>query len=55
MDDIIRATRRFAKRQLTWFNREADINWYESGAVEEIADRVVETLEAADLDPLTTN
>lgn len=30
LDETIRATRRFAKRQLTWFRREADVAWFES-------------------------
>lgn len=27
LDDIIRATRRYAKRQLTWFRKERDVRW----------------------------
>lgn len=27
VDDIIRATRRYAKRQMTWFRKERDIRW----------------------------
>jgi len=27
LDDIIRATRRYAKRQMTWFRKERDIHW----------------------------
>jgi tRNA dimethylallyltransferase len=26
-EEIVRATRRFAKRQMTWFRRVADIRW----------------------------
>ena len=26
-EETIRATRRFAKRQMTWFRREADVHW----------------------------
>ncbi len=29
-DDIIRATRRYAKRQLTWFRHEPDIEWLQA-------------------------
>jgi tRNA dimethylallyltransferase len=28
MADIVRATRRYAKRQMTWFRRETDITWF---------------------------
>lgn len=28
MEDTVRATRRYAKRQLTWFRRERDIRWF---------------------------
>lgn len=28
VDSLKRATRRYAKRQLTWFNRNGDINWF---------------------------
>lgn len=27
VEDLKRSTRRYAKRQLTWFNRNKDINW----------------------------
>lgn len=33
---IKRNTRRYARRQLTWFNRDKTINWFEPDAVEEI-------------------
>ena len=26
-EKLIRSTRRYAKRQMTWFNRNGDINW----------------------------
>lgn len=30
LEEIVVATRRYAKRQLTWFRREADITWYDA-------------------------
>lgn len=33
--DIARATRRFAKRQLTWFRKEASVRWFEIGKDDE--------------------
>jgi tRNA dimethylallyltransferase len=34
---LIRATRRYAKRQATWFRGEPDIQWIEAGSVERVA------------------
>ena len=28
LDEIVFATRRYAKRQLTWFRRESDVHWF---------------------------
>ena len=36
VDKIKQNTRRFAKRQLTWFNRQQDIKWFKPGETEEI-------------------
>ena len=36
IDKIKQNTRRFAKRQLTWFKRQNDIKWFEPGQTEEI-------------------
>ncbi|MEM6454872.1 MAG: tRNA (adenosine(37)-N6)-dimethylallyltransferase MiaA [Acidobacteriota bacterium] len=33
LDDIIRATRRYAKRQRTWFRKEKDIRWLSAAAI----------------------
>ena len=33
---IKRNTRRFARRQITWFNADKDIQWFEPGQSEEI-------------------
>ncbi len=39
------ATRRYAKRQLTWFRREADIFWFEGfGDDPDVQGRIMETL-----------
>jgi tRNA dimethylallyltransferase len=35
---IKRNTRRFAKRQLTWFRRDAEINWFGNKEIEKIKD-----------------
>ncbi len=35
-DAIKRNTRRYAKRQMTWFNRDADIHWFTPSAIREI-------------------
>lgn len=31
METIKRRTRNYAKRQMTWFNREPDIHWFTGG------------------------
>jgi tRNA dimethylallyltransferase len=36
VDLIKRNSRRYARRQLTWFNRDQDIHWFEPGQVDEI-------------------
>lgn len=33
---LMRNSRRYAKRQYTWFNRDADVHWFEAGEVEAI-------------------
>jgi tRNA dimethylallyltransferase len=42
--DTVRATRRFAKRQLTWFRNEADVRWFDprqlSGGISEVLELV---------------
>lgn len=47
-DDIKRETRRFAKRQFTWFNRDPRINWFDVSKFrdfEELAAKISEFLE----------
>lgn len=34
VEDIVRATRRYAKRQLTWFRKEKDVQWLEATTAE---------------------
>lgn len=41
IDLIKRDTRRFAKRQLTWFRRDRRINWYDVGNIMDAADWAV--------------
>jgi tRNA dimethylallyltransferase len=36
IDLIKRNTRRFAKRQLTWFQRDKDIHWFQPSEIEKI-------------------
>lgn len=36
VDKIKQNTRRFAKRQLTWFKRQDDIKWFEPGTTQEV-------------------
>lgn len=49
MEETIRATRRFAKRQLTWFRRERDVEWHDArrlaGRPSDLLDDVLKSLE----------
>jgi tRNA dimethylallyltransferase len=42
--DTARETRRFAKRQLTWFRKEPDIRWIDAGSSDETLSRVLDSL-----------
>jgi tRNA dimethylallyltransferase len=46
-EEIVRATRRFAKRQMTWFRRVADIRWLSAqdprGTLQEALDFLEQT------------
>lgn len=42
VEETVRATRRFAKRQLTWFRRERDVVWLDARDVERTPASVVE-------------
>ena len=35
MEDTIRATRRYAKRQMTWFRKEDDVRWIPASDAEQ--------------------
>lgn len=41
-----RNSRRYAKRQLTWFNRDREIQWYRPDQIETIKDDVLTALNA---------
>lgn len=41
LEDTVRATRRYAKRQLTWFRRERDIRWFPAQDQESIVPTLV--------------
>jgi tRNA dimethylallyltransferase len=48
---IQQATRRYAKRQLTWFRREAGVHWFPGfGDDPGVQARVMELLQAQDLE-----
>jgi tRNA dimethylallyltransferase len=49
VEDTIRATRRFAKRQLTWFRGEADVHWLDAREPSLLGLRVRELLQARDI------
>jgi tRNA dimethylallyltransferase len=44
IEEIIVATRRYAKRQLTWFRREKDVSWYVAGGEEVLVRTVIADL-----------
>jgi len=44
VEETIRATRRFAKRQSTWFRREPDVVWFEAQDPDAILSRVLDFL-----------
>jgi tRNA dimethylallyltransferase len=45
-EDTVRATRRFVRRQESWFGRDARITWLEAGAPG-LLDRALEVVRAA--------
>ncbi len=47
VEEIVRATRRFAKRQLTWFRKEPGITWFEGPSLDRRADQVITHLQRA--------
>ncbi|HUH33573.1 MAG TPA: tRNA dimethylallyltransferase, partial [Daejeonella sp.] len=44
IDQIKQNTRRFAKRQLTWFKRQNDIKWFEPGETEKIIEFLTQSV-----------
>ncbi|HVT57870.1 MAG TPA: tRNA (adenosine(37)-N6)-dimethylallyltransferase MiaA [Thermoanaerobaculia bacterium] len=49
IDEIVRATRRFAKRQETWFRKEPDVTWFSAEDLERQIPRVLEHVERSGL------
>jgi tRNA dimethylallyltransferase len=47
IDDTVRATRRFAKRQETWFRREPDVTWFSAEDLDRRIPQVLEHVERA--------
>jgi tRNA dimethylallyltransferase len=46
LDDTVRATRRFAKRQSTWFRREPEVTWFRADDPSETLGRVLDFLKS---------
>ncbi|NMH29112.1 tRNA (adenosine(37)-N6)-dimethylallyltransferase MiaA [Flavobacterium silvaticum] len=44
IEEIKKNTRRFAKRQLTWFRKNPDVNWFDIGLDEEIVKFILQTI-----------
>jgi tRNA dimethylallyltransferase len=56
LEETIRATRRYAKRQETWFRRETEVCWIDAsrrGGVERALKRIVEAVAGAGTDGVT--
>ena len=49
METTIRATRRFAKRQLTWYRKERDIDWFSAEDLDTAGQEIRSFLERQDL------
>jgi len=48
VDLIKRSSRKYARKQLTWFRRDAEINWFEPEQVQEIIEFINQNLECND-------
>jgi tRNA dimethylallyltransferase len=48
LEEAIRETRRFAKRQLTWFRREPDVEWHDAREVAGPNSDLIDSLERKD-------
>jgi tRNA dimethylallyltransferase len=46
-DETVRATRRFARRQESWFRRDPRITWLDAGPGDELAERALKVISAA--------
>jgi len=46
---LLQATRRYAKRQLTWFRAEPGIRWFEVESPERLSSEVLDYLESSGL------
>jgi tRNA dimethylallyltransferase len=46
-DETVRATRRFARRQESWFRRDPRITWLDAGPGDDLADRALKVISAA--------
>ena len=45
-------SRRYAKRQLTWYNRDAEINWFRPDDEKSIMDLITSQLQIKDNGPI---
>jgi tRNA dimethylallyltransferase len=45
VEELIRQTRRYAKRQETWFRKEPDVAWFQADDLEELVPRTLKSLE----------
>jgi tRNA dimethylallyltransferase len=45
IDETVRATRRFAKRQMTWFRKESQVNWFDPRSLAEDMSDILRLLE----------
>jgi len=55
LDVFMRDTRRYAKRQFTWFRHDPAITWFDWQADEAVCDFIAEKLEDVGADDLTSN
>ena len=44
MEDTIQATRRYAKRQMTWFRKETEVEWIPASELEQTIPSLLEKL-----------
>ena len=49
IEDIQKETRRFAKRQETWFRKQPEVTWFDAGDRHELIHRILEHLERSGL------